>query len=216
MQRQSACMHVHAATFASLHCRAAAEHASSLLKAGESRSAFMLRDLICCPLQHPNTWSASPLQALQGLPDSLQPGSCIVCLEPGWAVPVYACPAASQAPAVAAAALGAHGSMPLLQHSLPDVRDQFTSIFREHQTMQQSMWQPDMLRVASSSDAGVKRMQESDPDAGLNTESARLAETMQSSWLVLPGAAAGLPWLLRPHRDRPGSLRTAPPAHWTP
>ena len=34
--------------------------------------------------------------------------------------------------------------------------------------MQQFMWQPDMLQVAKFLDAGVKRMQEVDPDAGSN------------------------------------------------
>ena len=32
--------------------------------------------------------------------------------------------------------------------------------------MQQFMWQPDMLQVAKFLDAGVKRMQEIDPDTG--------------------------------------------------
>ena len=36
------------------------------------------------------------------------------------------------------------------------------------QTMQQFMWQPDMLQVAKFLDAGVKKMQEIDPDAGSN------------------------------------------------
>ena len=36
------------------------------------------------------------------------------------------------------------------------------------QTMQQFMWQPDMLQVAKFLDAGVKRMQEINPDAGSN------------------------------------------------
>ena len=61
-------------------------------------------------------------------------------------------------------------------HGLADLRDQFTSIFYERQTMR-FMWQPDMLQVAKFSVAGVKGMQEVDPDAGLNY-SARLAETM--------------------------------------
>ena len=34
--------------------------------------------------------------------------------------------------------------------------------------MQQFMWQPDMLQVAKFLDAGVKRMQKIDPDAGSN------------------------------------------------
>ena len=43
---------------------------------------------------------------------------------------------------------------------LADLREQFASIFQERQTMQQFMWQPDMLQVAKFLDAGVKRMQE--------------------------------------------------------
>ena len=53
-------------------------------------------------------------------------------------------------------------------HGLADLREQFASIFQERQTMQQFMWQPDMLQVAKFLDAGVKRMQEIDPDAGSN------------------------------------------------
>ena len=45
---------------------------------------------------------------------------------------------------------------------------QFASIFQERQTMRQFMWQPDMLQVAKFLHAGVKRMQEIDPDAGSN------------------------------------------------
>ena len=41
-------------------------------------------------------------------------------------------------------------------------------VFQERQTMQQFMWQPDMLQVAKFLDAGVKKMQEIDPDAGSN------------------------------------------------
>ena len=33
-------------------------------------------------------------------------------------------------------------------HGLADLREQFASIFQERQTMQQFMWQPDMLQVA--------------------------------------------------------------------
>ena len=33
---------------------------------------------------------------------------------------------------------------------------------------EQFMWQPDMLQVAKFLDAGVKKMQEIDPDAGSN------------------------------------------------
>ena len=53
-------------------------------------------------------------------------------------------------------------------HGLADLRKQFASIFQERQTMQQFMWQPDMLQVAKFLDAGVKRTQEIDPDAGSN------------------------------------------------
>ena len=49
-----------------------------------------------------------------------------------------------------------------------DLREQFANIFQERRTMQQFMWQPDMLQVAKFLDAGVKRMQEIDPDAGSN------------------------------------------------
>ena len=53
-------------------------------------------------------------------------------------------------------------------HGLADLRAQFASVFQERQTMQQFMWQPDMLQVAKFLDAGVKKMQEIDPDAGSN------------------------------------------------
>ena len=53
-------------------------------------------------------------------------------------------------------------------HGLADLREQFASIFQQRQTMQQFMWQPDMLQVAKFLDAGVKRMQEIDPDVGSN------------------------------------------------
>ena len=53
-------------------------------------------------------------------------------------------------------------------HGLADLREQFGSVFQERQTMQQFMWQPDMLQVAKFLDAGVKKMQEIDPDAGSN------------------------------------------------
>ena len=53
-------------------------------------------------------------------------------------------------------------------HGLTDLREKFASIFQERQTMQQVMWQPTMLQVAQSLDAGVKRMRELDPDAGSN------------------------------------------------
>ena len=53
-------------------------------------------------------------------------------------------------------------------HSLADMREQLANISQGRQTMQQFMWQPDMLQVAKFLDAGVKRMQEIDPDAGSN------------------------------------------------
>ena len=53
-------------------------------------------------------------------------------------------------------------------HSLTDLREQLANIFQGRQTMQQFMWQPDMLQVAKFLDAGVKRMQEIDPNAGSN------------------------------------------------
>ena len=45
--------------------------------------------------------------------------------------------------------------------------------------MQQFMWQPDMLQVAKYLDAGVKRMQEIDPDAGSNP----CRTSIQPGWL---------------------------------
>ena len=54
-------------------------------------------------------------------------------------------------------------------------REEFANIFQGCQTTQQFMWQPDMLQVAKILDAGAKRMQEIDPDAGSNIELARLA-----------------------------------------
>ena len=53
-------------------------------------------------------------------------------------------------------------------YGLADLRRQIASIFQERQTIQQFMWQPDMLQVARFLDAGVKKMQEIDPDAGSN------------------------------------------------
>ena len=51
-------------------------------------------------------------------------------------------------------------------HSLADLREQAANIIQGRQTMQQFMWQPDMLQVAKFLDAGVKRMQKINPDAG--------------------------------------------------
>ena len=39
-------------------------------------------------------------------------------------------------------------------HSLADLREQFANIFQGRQTMQQFMWQPDMLQVAKFLYAG--------------------------------------------------------------
>ena len=63
-------------------------------------------------------------------------------------------------------------------HCLADLRDQCANIFQQHQTTQQFIWQPDMSKFTKFLDAGVKRMQEIDPDAGSNRLSARLAGTM--------------------------------------
>ena len=54
----------------------------------------------------------------------------------------------------------------------------FGSLFQEHQTLQQLMWQPDVLQVVKFLHAGVNRMQGIDPDAGSNLLSARLAGTI--------------------------------------
>ena len=44
----------------------------------------------------------------------------------------------------------------------------FPDIFQPHQTMQQFMWQPNMLQVAKFLDAGMKRLQTVDPNEGSN------------------------------------------------
>ena len=54
----------------------------------------------------------------------------------------------------------------------------FGSLFQEHQTLQQLMWQPDVLQVVKFLHAGVNRMQGIDPDAGSHLLSARLAGTI--------------------------------------
>ena len=41
-------------------------------------------------------------------------------------------------------------------------------IFQPYQTMQQFMWQPNMLQVAKFLDAGMKRLQTVDPNEGSN------------------------------------------------
>ena len=44
--------------------------------------------------------------------------------------------------------------------------------------MQQFMWQPSLLQVATFLDAGMKRLQTVGPDEGSNIKSARLAGMM--------------------------------------
>ena len=41
--------------------------------------------------------------------------------------------------------------------AMADLRGQFPDIFQPYQTMQQFMWQPNMLQVAKFLDAGMKR-----------------------------------------------------------
>ena len=52
--------------------------------------------------------------------------------------------------------------------AMADLRGQFPDIFQPHQTMQQFMWQPNMLQVAKFPDAGMKRLQTVDPNEGSN------------------------------------------------
>ena len=52
--------------------------------------------------------------------------------------------------------------------AMADLRGQSPDIPQPHQTMQQFMWQPDMLQVAKFLDAGMKRLQTVDPDEGSN------------------------------------------------
>ena len=51
--------------------------------------------------------------------------------------------------------------------AMADMRGQFPDIFQPHQTMQQFMWQPNMLQVAKFLDAGMKRLQTVDPNKGV-------------------------------------------------
>ena len=51
---------------------------------------------------------------------------------------------------------------------MTDLHGQFPDIFQPHQTMQQFMWQPNLLQVAKFLDAGMKRLQTVDPDEGSN------------------------------------------------
>ena len=52
--------------------------------------------------------------------------------------------------------------------AMADLRGQFPDIFQPYQTMQQFMWQPNMLQVAKFLDAGMKRLQTADPNEGSN------------------------------------------------
>ena len=52
--------------------------------------------------------------------------------------------------------------------AMADLRGQFPDIFQPNQTMQQFMWQPNMLQVAKFLDAGMKRLQTADPSEGSN------------------------------------------------
>ena len=52
--------------------------------------------------------------------------------------------------------------------AVADLRGQLPDIFQPHQTMQQFMWQPNLLQVAKFLDAGMKRLQTVDPNEGSN------------------------------------------------
>ena len=51
---------------------------------------------------------------------------------------------------------------------ITDLRGQFPYIFQAHQTMQQFMWQPNLLQVAKFLDAGMKTLQTVDTPEGSN------------------------------------------------
>ena len=51
---------------------------------------------------------------------------------------------------------------------MADLRGHPPDIFEAHQTMQQFMWQPNLLQVAKFLDAGMKRLQTVDPNEGSN------------------------------------------------
>ena len=51
---------------------------------------------------------------------------------------------------------------------MTDLRGHFPDNYQPHQTMQQCMWQPNLLQVAKVLDAGMKRLQTVDPDEGSN------------------------------------------------
>ena len=52
--------------------------------------------------------------------------------------------------------------------AMADLRGHFPDIVEAHQTMQQFMWQPNLLQVARFLDAGMKRLQTVDPNEGSN------------------------------------------------
>ena len=52
--------------------------------------------------------------------------------------------------------------------AMTDLCGQFPDIFQAHQTMQQFMWQPNLLQVAKFRDVGMKRLQTVDPNEGSN------------------------------------------------
>ena len=52
--------------------------------------------------------------------------------------------------------------------AMADLRGQFPDIFQPHQTMQQFMWQPNLLQVAKFVDESMKRLQTVDPNDGSN------------------------------------------------
>ena len=49
---------------------------------------------------------------------------------------------------------------------MADLRGQFPDSFQAHQTMQQFMWQPNLLQVAKFLDAGMKRLYLVEPNEG--------------------------------------------------
>ena len=69
--------------------------------------------------------------------------------------------------------------------------------FEAHQTMQQFMWQANLLQAAKFSDAGMKKLQTVDPNEGSNIQPARLAGMMSSPCLVRCCPALSLPHLCR-------------------
>ena len=72
--------------------------------------------------------------------------------------------------------------------ALQDLRVSFAPLFRRATTMQQFMWQPDLMRVAQ---AGVRTMQGIDPSDGSDIWPARLAGTDVNSCLVLSCPVCG-------------------------